>query len=73
MTMPEGSHAKVMRPGEGRYVAIGERARCTFKVVGAAPNAVCQVTDGWDRHRAIARSAGGHAAFQPRPISPVMG
>ncbi len=35
MTMPEGSRAKVLRPGDGRYVVIGERARCTFKVVGA--------------------------------------
>ena len=35
MTMPDGSHAKVMKPGEGRYVVIGKRARCTFKVVGA--------------------------------------
>ena len=35
MTLPEGSHAKVLRPGEGRYVVIGDRARCTFKIVGA--------------------------------------
>jgi hypothetical protein len=35
MTMPEGPRAKAMRPGEGRYVVIGERARCTFKVVSA--------------------------------------
>jgi hypothetical protein len=26
MTMPEGSRAKVLRPGDGRYVVIGERA-----------------------------------------------
>jgi hypothetical protein len=35
MTLPGAPHAKVMMPGEGRYVVIGERARCTFKVVGA--------------------------------------
>jgi quercetin dioxygenase-like cupin family protein len=35
MTLPEGYHAKVLRPGEGRYVVIGDRARCTFKIVGA--------------------------------------
>ena len=35
MTLPEGSHAKVIRPGEGRYVVIGDRACCTFKIVGA--------------------------------------
>jgi hypothetical protein len=27
-----GFYIKVMKPGEGRYVVIGERARCTFKV-----------------------------------------
>lgn len=26
--------AKLLRPGEGRYVVLGERARCIFKVVG---------------------------------------
>jgi hypothetical protein len=32
MTMPDGSYAKVMKLGEGRYVVIGERARCTFEM-----------------------------------------
>jgi quercetin dioxygenase-like cupin family protein len=35
MTLPEVPHAKVVMPGDGRYVVIGGRARCTFKVVGA--------------------------------------
>lgn len=32
--MPDQRYAKVVRPGEGRWVAIGDEARCTFKIVG---------------------------------------
>ena len=35
MTLPAGVEPKVLKKGEGTYVVIADRARCTFKVVGA--------------------------------------
>src|ERR671912_471391 len=31
----QSASRRVLRPGEGSYVVIGDRARCTFKIVGA--------------------------------------
>jgi quercetin dioxygenase-like cupin family protein len=34
MTLPAHSDPLVLRPGEGEYVVIGGKSRCTFKVTG---------------------------------------
>lgn len=35
MTLPAGVAPKILKKGEGQYVVIADRARCTFKIVGA--------------------------------------
>lgn len=35
MSLPGDASAKILRPGEGRYVTIAGSTRCTFKVTGA--------------------------------------
>jgi quercetin dioxygenase-like cupin family protein len=34
MTLPAPKDPKILHQGEGRYVTIGEKAKCTFKILG---------------------------------------
>ncbi|MCA9417633.1 MAG: cupin domain-containing protein [Candidatus Omnitrophica bacterium] len=38
MTLPISKSPKILHKGEGRYVAIGDKSSCTFKVVGEETN-----------------------------------